>query len=310
MKKVALFIVLGMVGLVIIAVGRTVVLFPGVSDEASAQAAPVTPRQFEAGAAPAHLAEAISYPTISWGPGREIDEKAFEGFAAFLMRAYPNVSRVMERRVVNGHALVYRWKGADPSKKPIGFLAHIDVVPVEPGTEERWTHPPFEGVVADGKVWGRGALDDKGSLISIMEAAERLATSGFAPSRDIYFLFGHDEEVSGKAGAGEIRKLIDAEGVQFAFTIDEGSGVVDGLVPGAKRPVALIATSEKGFLSLKFSAEGAGGHSSAPGPETAVSLVARAVVAVEDNPFPLKIDANTVAFLHALAPEMPLSKRL
>ena len=310
MKKVIFGVLALVVGLAVIAVGRTLVLFAGASDAATAQAKPVTPRQFEAGDAPEHLAEAISYPTISWGGAQPRDDEAFDGFAEFLTRAYPNANRVMERRVVNGHSLVYRWKGADSSKGPIGFLAHIDVVPVEPGTEDRWTHPPFEGVVADGKVWGRGALDDKGTLISIMEAAEHLAASGFTPSRDVYFLFGHDEEVSGKAGAGEIRKLLDAEGVHLAFTLDEGSGIVQGVIPGAKRPVALISTAEKGFVSLKFSANAEGGHSSAPSPDTAVSLVARAVVAVEDHPYPLEIDGETAKFLHALATELPFSKRL
>lgn len=257
----------------------------------------------------AHLGEAIRLRTISWGGDQAIDAAAFDGFADFLQRAYPAAHGAMAREIVGRHSLLYRWPG-DGGENPIGFIAHIDVVPVEPGAESGWTHPAFDGVVADGAVWGRGAMDNKGQLIAMMEAAERLAASGFHPSRDLYFLFGEDEELGGDAGAGEIRKLLDARGVHFAFTIDEGSGLVQGLIPGVAPPVALIATAEKGSTTLKFTAHADGGHSSAPGKDTAVSLAARAVVAVTDHPYPLEIDANSVAFLHAIAPELPFAKRV
>jgi carboxypeptidase PM20D1 len=263
----------------------------------------------DGGAIAEHLGEAIRVKTISWGGGQAIDVAAFEDFAAFLQRAYPAAHGAMTREIVGRHSLLYRWSG-DRAENPIGFIAHIDVVPVEPGAESGWTHPAFDGVVADGAVWGRGAMDNKGQLIAMMEAADRLAASGFRPSRDLYFLFGEDEELGGDAGAGEIRKVLDARGVHFAFTIDEGSGLVQGLIPGVAPPVALIATAEKGSTTLKFTAQAAGGHSSAPGKDTAVSLAARAVVAVTDRPYPLEIDANSVAFLHAIAPELPFAKRV
>jgi carboxypeptidase PM20D1 len=194
--------------------------------------------------------------------------------------------------------------------KPIALLAHQDVVPVEPGTEDRWTHPPFGGVIDDGMVWGRGALDNKGQLIAIMEAVDRLAASGFQPARDIYLLFGHDEELGGEEGAKIIAETLTQRGVTLAMTLDEGSGVVDNLIPGAARPLALIATAEKGSVTLRFTARAEGGHSSAPAKDTAVSLVSRAVVAVTDNPHPVKIDRNVVDFLHGIAPETPFMQRL
>ena len=122
MKKVIFGVLALVVGLAVIAVGRTLVLFAGASDAATAQATPVTPRQFEAGDAPEHLAEAISYPTISWGGAQPRDDEAFDSFAEFLTRAYPNANRVMERHVVNGHSLVYRWKGPTRRKGRSGFL--------------------------------------------------------------------------------------------------------------------------------------------------------------------------------------------
>lgn len=255
------------------------------------------------------LGRAIRFQTVSWGPERAADAAAFEGLHAFLAEAYPAAHAAMTREQV-GLSLIFRWPGADASKKPVAFLAHMDVVPVEEGTQAGWTHPPFDGVIAEGIVWGRGAADDKGSIIALFEAIERLADAGFRPSRDVYVLLGHDEELSGREGARRIAELLKARGVRFAWTLDEGSALVDGVVPGAKRPVALIATAEKGSVTLRFDATATGGHSSAPGPETAVSRVARAVRAVTENPYPLELDADTIAFLHALAPELPFAQRV
>ena len=308
LKKILLGGGLGIIGLAAVLVARTLML-PGAVDAMSETAlTPVAGPSVDADAMAARLGEAIGIETISWGD-REIDHQAFDDFAAFLERAYPAAHRAMTRETVNRHSLLYRWKGTSGAA-PIGFIAHIDVVPVEPGTEAGWTHPPFEGAVADGAVWGRGAMDNKGQLIAMMEAAERLAASGFAPSTDIYFLFGHDEELGGFDGAGKIRKALDVRGVRFAFTLDEGSGLGQGLIPGISSPVALISIAEKGSTTLKFTAHAAGGHSSAPGKDTAVSIAARAVLAVNDNPYPLEIDADMVKFLHAIAPEMPFAQRM
>lgn len=306
MKKI--IAAFGAVFLLLIAVliGRTLFL---------SRAVPFSPTPVTPAAGPvvdpavaARLGEAVRFRTISWGD-REIDHQAFDGFAAFLERAYPAAHRAMTRETINGHSLLYRWKGSGGGA-PVGFIAHIDVVPVEPGTEGGWTHGAFDGVVADGAVWGRGAMDNKGQLIAMMEAAERLAAAGFIPSTDIYFLFGHDEELGGFAGAGETRKVLDARGVRFAFTLDEGSGLVQGLIPSVAAPVALISTAEKGSTSLKFTARTEGGHSSAPGKDTAVSLVSRAVLAVNDDPYPPVIDGDMTAFLHAIAPELPFAMRV
>ncbi|MFX5522294.1 M20/M25/M40 family metallo-hydrolase, partial [Acinetobacter baumannii] len=80
------------------------------------------------------------------------------------------------------------------------------VVPVTPGTEDDWKHPPFAGVIADGAVWGRGAIDDKGSLITLFEGAEALASQGFKPRRTVIIVSGHDEEAGG-SGAQAVAEL-------------------------------------------------------------------------------------------------------
>ncbi len=280
-------------------------LLPGPASIAATRAAPPA---YDGPAIAARLSDAIAIRTISWNLDTPPDGKAFADFADLLEHAYPAAHAAMQREVVSEHSLVYRWRGGG-EQRPIALIAHIDIVPVEAGTQNQWTRPPFSGAIHDGAVWGRGALDNKGQIIAIMEAAERLAAQGFAPSRDIYFLFGHDEELGGENGAGEIAAMLKRRGVQLAWTLNEGSGLVQDIIPGVSSPVALISTGEKGSTTLRFTAHAPGGHSSAPGDDTAVSLAARAVVAVMENPYPMELDDNVVAFLHAIAPELPFAQR-
>ncbi|WP_428410251.1 M20 family peptidase [Hyphococcus sp.] len=306
MKKLA-FGIAGAVALVaVIVITRTLMLGGPDAGDRTAQ----TPTAYDGDAIAERLSEAIRFKTISWNTQTPPDAEAFDGFAAFLTRAYPAAHGVMSRETVGGHSLIYKWAGTSAVEKPVALTAHIDVVPVETGTENLWAQPAFSGAIADGAVWGRGAMDNKGQLIAIMEAMEKLAADGFAPSRDIYLLFGHDEELGGFSGAGEIAKLLTSRGVHFEWTLDEGSGLVQGLIPGVASPVALLSIGEKGSTTLRFTASAPGGHSSAPGKDTAVSIAARAVVAVTDNPYPLELDDNIVSFLHAIAPEMPFLQRM
>jgi carboxypeptidase PM20D1 len=179
-------------------------------------------------------------------------------------------------------------------------MAHQDVVPVSEGTEKDWTHAPFSGEIADGAVWGRGSVDDKGSLIGLFEALEALAGGGFVPKRTILLVAGHDEEAGG-SGASTIAAVLKSRGVHALFTIDEGSAIVtDNPVTGG--PAVLIGIAEKGYATLEVTAKGAGGHSSMPPRETAVATLARAVVAIADHPFPLEFAGPGAMMLEALAP--------
>ncbi len=76
-------------------------------------------------------------------------------------------------------ALLYTWEGTDPSLEPVMLMAHQDVVSADPATLAQWTHPPFDGAIVDGFIWGRGTLDIKNQLIGIMEGAEVLLSQGF-----------------------------------------------------------------------------------------------------------------------------------
>ena len=154
--------------------------------------------------AAARLSEAIRFQTISNFLNPEQDAEALRGLQAHIEKSFPAFHAAAKRELVGGHSLLYTWEGADPKAAPIALLAHQDVVPVAPGTEKAWQQPPFDGVIADGFIWGRGSWDDKGNLYAMLEAAEQMAKQGFRPKRTIYFAFGHDEEVGGIRGAKAI----------------------------------------------------------------------------------------------------------
>ncbi|MBW2941989.1 M20 family peptidase [Zhongshania aquimaris] len=253
------------------------------------------------------LAGAIRIPTISEGDGRPLNTDAFTAFHQYLATRYPRVFSELDVEVIAGHSLLLRWAGTG-SQSPILFLAHQDVVPVIPGSESSWRYPPFAGTVADGFIWGRGALDDKGSLISILESAERLLSEGFVPARTIYLAFGHDEEIGGE-GAKEIAAALAQRNERLGFLLDEGGFVTKGLMPGVEGRVALVGPAEKGYVSLKISAQGEGGHASMPPTHTALGRVAKAIARLEENPFPADL-SFTRDTLQALGSKAPFIQRL
>lgn len=256
------------------------------------------------------LGEAIRIRTVSPGPPAVRDPAPFEEFLAWVEGAYPLVHASLKREVVGGLSLLYTWPGSDPSASPILLTAHHDVVPVNPGSEEDWSHAPFGGEIDGGYVWGRGALDDKSGVITLLEAVTLLLEEGFAPKRTVYLAFGHDEEIGGVEGAGAITKRLRDRGVKLAWSLDEGSFVLDGMYPGVDVPVASINVAEKGYLTLDLVARGQGGHSSIPPPETAVGTLARAILRVQESPLPGGIDGVTAASVDALAPHMPFYARV
>jgi len=178
---------------------------------------------------------------------------------------YPLVHARLASEVVGDLSLLYTWPGADTAAAPVVLMGHFDVVPVVPGTESRWTHDPFSGKVADGFIWGRGTLDDKVTVIAVLDAVEHLLRHGHTPTRTIYLAFGHDEEVGGEGGAGRIAERYRQRGLaRPALVLDEGGALFEGGFPGLASPVALVGIAEKGFLSLELKVSGDGGHSSTP----------------------------------------------
>jgi carboxypeptidase PM20D1 len=260
--------------------------------------------------AAARLSGALRFPTISWGDATRRDQGAFLALHDYLGTAFPRVHESLTRETVSGLSLLYTWTGADPGLPPVLLLGHLDVVPAE-AASGAWTHPPFGGVVADGRVWGRGTLDSKGSVLALLEAVEALLGTGFRPGRTVYLAFGHNEEGDGDAsGAAAIAATLASRGVKNAWLLDEG-GLIYDRVPGVAQPVALVGIAEKTAVDVELVARAPGGHSSMPAPETAVSMIASAIDRLQHHPMPARLDAAnpTGQTLATLAPDMTWTLR-
>jgi carboxypeptidase PM20D1 len=255
------------------------------------------------------LGAAVRRRTVSPEEGAAFDAAPFLALRDYLQSAFPRVHMHLQRETVGVHSLLYTWRGSNPYLKPILLIGHLDVVPVEPGTEKDWEHEPFGGRIADGFIWGRGAIDNKSAVLGTLEAVEMLLTEGFQPSRTVYLAYGHDEEVGGGAGAARIAALLRSRGVQLEMVLDEGGVVGDGILPGVSEPVALVGIAEKGFVTIELRTRAPGGHSSLPPRETAVGILSAAVARVEERPMAARLDGPTRQLFDRLGPRFPAVER-
>jgi carboxypeptidase PM20D1 len=288
-----------------LAILAVVLLFNAVTHGSRQIQVAAVPRvQVDEQGAAARLAEAIRFQTISNFLDPDSDADALRGLQAHIASSFPAFHAAAKREPVATYSLLYTWEGTDPKAAPIALLAHQDVVPVAPGTAKDWQHPPFDGVVVDGFVWGRGSWDDKGNLYAMLEAAEQMAKAGFRPKRTIYFAFGHDEEVGGTRGAKAIAALLASRGVQLDYVIDEGLLIAEGLIKGLDRPAALIGVAEKGYATLVLTAHATPGHSSMPPRDTAIGMMSAALARLEDHRLPAEVRGAVSEMFATLAPEM------
>ena len=248
-----------------------------------------------------HLAEAVRFRTITLRRGDPPAGQAgpWLGFHRWLKKTYPNAHKKMKLEKVAKYTLLYTWQGSDRSLKPILLMAHQDVVPVNKGTEQNWTGPPFAGKIIDGYVYGRGTIDNKQGVVGLMEAADALAASGFKPKRTIYLMFGHDEEVGG-SGAEAGVALLKSRGVELEMVMDEGSVGLDPS-PLTGSLMSFIGIAEKGYLTIELTALDRGGHSSTPLPDNAVVRLSRALVALDENQMPGDLSKPPVSDLFELS---------
>ncbi len=269
--------------------------------------APAVPAPVDAQAVAQRLGTAVRFKTVATLESRQPEAAAFEGLRGFLETSFPRVHATLQRELVGQHTLVYTWAGINSNAPGIGLLAHQDVAPIAPGTEGDWKQPPFSGVLADGFVWGRGAWDNKGNLMSMLEAVEGLLSVGFRPSQTVYFIFGHDEEVGGGQGAAEVARLFKQRGVRLDWMIDEGPLITEGMIGGLSVPAALVGLAEKGFMTLQLTATVAPGHSSMPptgAEQSAIGMLSAALARLDRNPMPARIDGLAREMYETLAPEL------
>ena len=280
------------------------------SRQADAEAAPpfsLSPEDLDA--VVQRYSNALTYRTVSYTEPERFPAAEFERFRAFLVASYPRMHAALERELVGGHTLLYTWRGSDPALDPLLMMGHQDVVPAD--SPQEWTHPPFAGVVEDGVLWGRGALDDKNHVMLMSEAIERLIGEGFTPRRTVMLSFGHDEELGGWNGAAAVAALLEVRGVHPFLVIDEGGTVADGMLAFVERPIALVGVAERGAATLELSAKHDGAaHSSLPPKHTPIGRVAAAVAKLEANPFPSRMTEATGAMLDYIAPETGFGARL
>jgi carboxypeptidase PM20D1 len=251
------------------------------------------------------LAQGLRFPTISHEDPAQVNWTSFQQLIQFIEISYPLVQRNLQREIVSDYSQLYTWPGLDASLTPVLFAGHIDVVPVESGTEAEWSYPPFDGCIENGYIWGRGAMDDKMAVFGLLEAVEALLAQGFRPQRTLYLAFGHDEEVGGNHGAAQVAALLQQRGIRLEFCLDEGLAVTDGIVPKVVKPVAMVGVAEKGYLCLELSVERSGGHSSMPASATSIGILSAAITRLERHPLPARRDSPTFQMLKRLAPEMP-----
>jgi len=255
------------------------------------------------------LAGAIRFETVSPENPADFRPEPFVAHEAYLRATYPRVFESLALEHVNEHTMLFEWKGSDDTLGPALFMSHTDVVPVSDAAAEQWSQPPYGGVIADGYVWGRGALDVKTGVILWLEAVDALLTEGVQPSRTIYLAFGHDEEIGGNYGAKLVAELLKERGVRLAILFDEGGFMLDGhpLVPD--RVAAAIMTAEKAYMNVKLRARGVSGHSSMPPLSTAIGKLSRAIAKVEENPMPARFAMPVREMLEAAAPHQSFATR-
>ena len=249
------------------------------------------------------LSEVVQITTTSYED--RIDTAAFLAFQNYLDSNFILVDSLLEKEIVNDFSIVYKWPGKNPRLDPILLMGHIDVVPVEKESWSSWTHPPYSGAISQGFIWGRGTLDDKVSILGVLEAIELLLQSDYQPERTVYLACGHDEEISGFNGAQAIARMFKQQGLNFEYVLDEGMVLIEDALPGLSKPVALIGTGEKGYTTLKLTASlPHGGHSSMPPPETAIGILSKSILKLQNNPFPAKIDGPIKTLFDYAGPEM------
>ncbi len=235
---------------------------------------------FDTEAVISRLAELVKCKTVSYRDPALEDEAEFKKLIALLPALYPSVFKTCEYTELADRGLLFCWKGKNEGE-PAVLMAHYDVVPVD---EAGWEKPPFEAIIEDGVLWGRGSLDTKVTFGGILSAAEHLIKKGFVPENDIYFAFSGGEEVNGK-GAVNIVDYFEERGITPALVVDEGGAVVENVFPGVKAPCGLIGIAEKGMMDVKYTAKSKGGHASAPKPGSPIARLSEACIKMEKHPF-------------------------
>ena len=313
MLRALKFLGIGLLLVLGILVGRTLLLPEPVLNSN----APVLPDGIDSDRIARHLGEAVRFETIARQVGASDSEKArsdaaFEAMRAWVPSTYPLLAANSRLELIGNGSMLFTWQGSNAQLKPVLLMAHMDVVPIAPGEDDKWQYPPFSGELAEGFVWGRGTIDTKGSMIAMLEAAELLISRGFTPERSVLLSFGADEEIGGYHGNRVIAKHLQKQGIQLEWVSDEGGAVTHDMVPGISANVALVGIAEKGSVTLKVTSSAIGGHSSMPQAfnETAIGRLSLTLQQIGDAPFAAHLQGPTEDFLATIAPAQGFMSQL
>ena len=241
--------------------------------------------------------ETVSHPS-------QAEPEKFRAFHKVLEDLFPLVHQHLEKTDIDGNLLFY-WRG-ESREDPILLMSHQDVVPAA----GEWSHPPFSGDIADGKVWGRGAADTKASVMAFFQAVEELLAEGYVPARDVYLASSCTEEWSGD-GAPKIVEELKRRGVRLFLVCDEGGAIISEPIGGVHGNFAMLGVFEKGKANVRFTARSAGGHASAPTKNTPAARVAAFIHSMETrSPFRKKLLPEVTTMFCRLAPYAPFGLRL
>ena len=299
MLYVLLAVVAVIVALLLIAVIRAAAI------KAPARpAAPPLPSQAEIDLCGEKLAAMVRIPSVSKNEDEDLSQ--FYRLHEELERLFPLIHKHLEKTVLNG-TLLYRWPGKDPSRLPILLMGHQDVVPAN---DDGWSVPAYSGQVVDGRLYGRGAIDCKSTMVMELQAVEELLEEGFVPTCDVWLEYSINEE-SGGDGAPSAVRYLQEKGIRLAMVVDEGGAIIEEAVGGMDRPYAVIGVTEKGYMDVKITARGKGGHSSTPPRNTpAARLFAFANEIERKRPFRKEMSPEAEEMFARMAPSMGFGMRL
>ena len=273
---IALYVLLGLFSALIIVVLARTIHFTPKNNVATEN----TEVSFDKDKAIEALRTLVRFKTVSYSDRTLEDDGEFQKLIESLPSLYPAVFEKCTFTQLPDRALLFKWEGKDHSRASV-MMAHYDVVPVN---EEAWDKPAFDAVLEDGVIWGRGTLDTKVTFNGVLSAANELISKGFVPEADVYFAFSGGEETNGR-GAVNIVDYFEENKINVTLVVDEGGAVVENVFPGVTAPCGMIGIAEKGMMNLEYTVKSAGGHASAPKPDSPVVLLSRACARLEDHPF-------------------------
>lgn len=251
------------------------------------------------------ISGAIKFRTIS-RDDYNVDFNEYEKYIEYIKNTFPLVHENLELTIINDYSLLYKWKG-NGDKLPCLLMAHYDVVPAN---DTNWEKGPFAGIIEDKKIIGRGTLDDKSQMISQLEAVEQLLKKDFKPNRDLYFAYGHDEEVGGFRGAANIAKYLRNKNIKLDIVLDEGGAISRNIIDGIYKDVAVIGIAEKGFANITLTATSTSGHASNPPKQTSLGKISEAIYKIERKNMKHKMTYPVEIMFKKIGPHMSFINRL